>query len=270
MRTLQQSSINEGRIYKACKWGMIHGAASAAERFQLCKAVGFDGMEPVSPLEACVVEIRQASAATGLPVHGMVNQRVNRLYRLGSPDEATRAEGRRLLARSLRECHACGGDSVLWIPGRVGPDGTHDDVWRRSIEEVRRVLPLASKLGVRLLVENVWNKFCQNPEQMRDYLDEIDSPWVGAYFDIGNARKFAPSEAWIRTLGRRIVKVDVKDWSESRGLCTIGEGVVNWPAVCDALGEAGFSGWATAEVKGGRRKELAEIAQQMDRVLQIR
>jgi hexulose-6-phosphate isomerase len=260
---------NAGRIHKACKWGMIEGAASALERFQWCQKLGYDGMEPVSPLDADLAKVREAAHETGMPVHGMVNQRVNRQLRLASQDEAIRAQGRQLLKQSLRECHACGGDSVLFIPGRVGADGTHDDVWKRSIPEVRRILPLASKLGVRLLVENIWNGFCQKPELMRDYIDEIDSPWFGSYFDIGNARKFAPSEDWIHTLGRRIGKLDVKDWSKSAGLCKIGDGDVNWPAVCDALAENDFSGWATAEVKGGGRKELADIARRMDRVLQI-
>jgi hypothetical protein len=174
-----------------------------------------------------------------------------------------------LLAQSLRECQACGGDSVLFIPGRVGPDGTHDEVWKRSIPEVRRFLPLASRLGVRLLIENVWNGFCQKPELMRDYIDEIDNPWFGSYFDIGNACKFAPSEDWIRTLGRRIVKLDVKDWKKSKGLCDIGNGDVNWLAVREALAELGFSGWATAEVRGGGRDRLADIARRMSQVFQI-
>jgi L-ribulose-5-phosphate 3-epimerase len=260
---------NRGRIYKSCKWGMIQGAASALERFQWCKELGYDGMEPVSPVGADLAEILAASRESDLPVHGMVNQRVNRQYRLASPEESIREQGRTLLEQSLHECHACGGDSVLFIPGRVGPDGTHEEVWKRSIPEVRHVLPLASKLGVRLLIENVWNGFCQKPDLMRDYIDEVDSPWFGSYFDIGNAAKFAASEDWIRTLGRRIVKLDVKDWSKATGLCDIGDGEVNWPAVREALGDLAFSGWATAEVRGGGRDRLADIAQRMNRVLDI-
>ena len=102
---------------------------------------------------------------------------------------------------------------------------------------------------------------------MRDYLDEIDSPWVGAYFDIGNVRKFGPSEDWIRTLGRRIVKLDVKDWGRGNGFCKIGDGDVNWPEVRAALGEIGFTGWSTAEVRGGDRERLADVAQRMNNVL---
>ena len=55
-------------------------------------------------------------------------------------------------------------------------------------------------------------RFCYKPEQFRDYLDEINNPWVQAYYDIGNMQKFAPSHEWIRILGNRNVKLDVKDW----------------------------------------------------------
>jgi hexulose-6-phosphate isomerase len=141
-------------------------------------------------------------------------------------------------------------------------------VWHRSIVEIRKVLPLASRLGVRVLIENVWNGFCETPEQMRDYLDEIASTWVGAYCDIGNCRKFGPSEKWIRTLGRRIVKLDCKDWSQTNGFSSrIGDGDIDWRAVRQALADIGFSGWCTAEVQGGGREELADIASRMNRVL---
>jgi hexulose-6-phosphate isomerase len=115
----------------------------------------------------------------------------------------------------------------------------------------------------------VWNRFCEKPDLMRDYIDQFESPWVGSYFDIGNAAKFAPSDQWIRTLGPRIVKLDLKDWSQAKGLCDIGTGEIDWPAVGAALVEIGFSGWATAEVKPGNRRRLAEIVKQMDRVLVI-
>src|SRR5690606_21606361 len=146
---------------------------------------------------------------------------------------------------------------------------THDDVWQRSIEEIRKALPTASKLGVRILIENGWNGFCETPQRMRRYLDEIDSPWGGAYFDSGSVRKVSPSEDWIYELGHRIVKRDVKDWGQSNGFCKIGDGDVDWAAVRNALAEIGFTGWCTAEVQGGDRQRLADIAARMDRVLAL-
>lgn len=260
---------NRGRIFKSVKWGMIGGDGSVLEKFELCKRLGYDGMELEAPSRHNLDEVLAASAVTGMPVHGTVGQK-HWSVRLSSPDASVREEAREDLLTGLADTKNYGGDTILLVPGKVGgADETHDDVWNRSIEQIRLVLPTAAKLGVRVLIENVWNGFCETPEQLRDYLDEIDSPWVGAYFDIGNVRKFGPSEDWIRVLGERIVKLDVKDWGQSNGFCKIGDGDVNWPAVREALAEIGFTGWCTAEVGGGGRERLAEIATNINRVLEL-
>jgi L-ribulose-5-phosphate 3-epimerase len=278
---------NAGRIFKTCKWGMIQGGTkSVLEKFQLCKEVGFDGMELTNPInfgepdsssnpeenDPKIAEILAASRETGMPVHGLVNIQGNRKAHIASPDEATREKGRALLEQSIRNCHAYGGSAVLLVPGKVsGPDETHDDVWKRSIKQIRKVLPMASQLGVRICIETVWNKFCEKPEQLRDYVDEINSAWFGVWLDIGNVQKLSPSENWVRVLGPRIVKIDVKGYSKKNGLkIKIGDGDINWPAVCDALAEVNYCGWASAEVPGGDRKWLADVSKRMDRVLEIR
>ncbi len=97
----------------------------------------------------------------------------------------------------------------FWCRAKWADDGTHDDVWRRSIVQIRKVLPVASRLGVRICIETVWNKFCEKPEQLRDYVDEINSPWFGVWLDIGNVRKFAPSEE----LGARSRHTNRANWT---------------------------------------------------------
>jgi tetratricopeptide (TPR) repeat protein len=131
-------------------------------------------------------ELQAASRATGMPIHGLVDMK-HWDVRLSAPDQATRDAGRAILEQAIRDAHAMGGHSVLLVPGKVGDDASHEEVWSRSIPEIQQVLPVAASLGVRVLIENVWNGFCETPEEARDYLDEIGSPWVGAYFDIGNA-----------------------------------------------------------------------------------
>ena len=256
------------RIFKSVKWGMVKQPGSVKGKFALLKSLGFDGVELESPDILNSKEVREASEATDMPVHGVVNMRHWKI-RLSDPDPQQRERSRQILQQCIRESSQFGGSSVLLVPGRVsGPEETHDQVWQRSIEEIRKCLPLASRLGVRILVENVWNGFCESAEQFRDYLDEINSPWVGAYFDVGNARKFAPSEEWIRTLGTRILKLDIKGWGKSKGFAhEIGTGDVDWLAVREALEAINFSGWATAEVTGGEKDRLADIAKRMDDVL---
>ncbi len=258
---------NRGRIFKADKGGDI-GAdlQTMRERLIQYRDLGFDGIEGASPNIKDLSALQTAIAETGFPVHGLVNG-VHWKERLSSPDASVREIGRAALEQALKDAHVLRASTVLLVPGRVtGDDENHDHVWQRSIVEIRKVLPVASRLGVSILIENVWNGFCEEPELLRDYIDEIDSPWVGVYFDIGNCRRFGPAENWIRVLGRRIVKLDVKDWSAKNQFCRLGEGDVNWPEVRVALAEIGFSGWATRE---GRDHSLEDTAQLMNELLDL-
>ncbi len=263
----ERSRANQGRIYIANKGGGIgKDKAAMVRRLEQYKALGFDGIEGGSPNIKDIPALQQAIAETGVPVHGVVDG-VHWKHHLSSPDPNVREIGRLTLEQAVKDSKAIGGSSVLLVPGRVeGDDENHDHVWKRSIVEIRKVLPVASRLGIHILIENVWNGFCETPEQLRDYVDEIDSPWVGVYFDIGNVRKFGPSEDWIRTLGSRIVKLDVKDWGETNGFCRLGEGDVNWPEVRKALAEINFTGWATRE--GGDRS-LEDTVQLMNELLDL-
>ncbi len=82
-------------------------------------------------------------------------------------------------------------------------------------------------------------------------------------------------DQWIDTLGPRIKKLDVKDFSRQKrndeGLwkgfgVKIGDGDSDWERVCAALDRIGYTGWASAEVGGGGQERLAEIANRMDQV----
>ena len=267
-RAIQDNPAEKRRkIKKSVKWGMVGAGDSTLEKFEIQKELGYDGIEFVIPTEINLDEVIEASRQTDMPVHGLVDMKHWEI-RLSSPDEKQRKQGIAILNQCIADCRKLGGDSVLLVPGQVtGPEETHDDVWNRSIACIREVIPTAEKQNVKILIENVWNGFCEQPETLRDYIDEIDSPWVQVYFDIGNARKFAPSEKWIRVLGQRIAKLDVKDWGQKNGFCKIGDGDVDWPAVCKELDKLQFEGWCTAEVEGGDQERLRDIAARMDRVL---
>jgi hexulose-6-phosphate isomerase len=257
-----RAGSNRGVIYKAVK---TNGKLTAGQLAKL-KELGFDGVEGVSPGIADKAVYMDMIRASGMPVHGVVDM-VHWQKRLSSPDAKVRAAGQTALAQAVRDAKEFGASSVLLVPGKVtGPNETHDHVWQRSIPEIRKTIPLASKLGIQILIEPVWNGFCESPESLCRYIDEINSPWVGVYFDIGNVQRFAPAHEWIRKLGKRTVKLDVKDWGVKSGFCKLGEGDVDWPEVRKALKEIGFSGWATREGNDGGHEHTARL---MDELLDL-
>ena len=251
----------KGRIYKSVKGGQKKGESVEAFFLRL-KALGFDGVESGNHHHAA--DYFAATKKTGIMVHGLVGG-WHWHTRLSSADPEVRKKAAKLLEQSIRNVRTLGGSSLLLVPGKVtGANETHDHVWNRSVEIIEDSLPLASQLGVRILVETVWNGFCESPEKFREYIDVFNSPWLGAYFDIGNMQKFAPAEEWIRTLGDRTVKLDIKDWGKKRGFCRLGEGDVNWEKVREALNDVGFNGWATRE---GRDKDLQDTSSLIDELL---
>ncbi len=260
-------------IYTSIKMGMFNEDLPLLEKFRILQNLGYDGIELNSPGGVDKKEALEASRALGFPIHGAVDS-IHWGTRLSDPDPEIRQKGLQGLIKAIEDVHFVGGDAVLLVPGaaRDPEKESHGHVWTRSIAEIRKALPLASKHGVRILIENVWNNFLYDPKGdnrqsaslLAAYLDEIASPWVGSYFDIGNHQRFGKPAEWIRLLGPRIVKLDVKDWGVSNGFCKIGDGDVDWPDVREALAEIGYTGWATAEVAGGDRERMRDIKQRMD------
>lgn len=256
-------------IKKSLKWGMIRVQGSVLDKFRLLRSIGFDGVELDSPGGVDKAEALQASQETGLPIEGIVNA-THWNVRHSDPDPKVRAQARVNLGAALRDAKLVGADSVLLVPGKVTDPETenHDQVWRRSIADIHEMIPLAEELQVRILIENVGNGFCADPHQFAAYIDAIDSPWVGVHFDIGNHIWQGPPAEWIRILGSRIRKLDVKDRSKGRERRKIGEGDADWPAVRQALKELGYRGWAAAEVEGGDAGRLREVLRRMNEVLE--
>jgi L-ribulose-5-phosphate 3-epimerase len=263
------------RTYKkAVKIGMVNVEGTLLEKFQLLKDLGFDGVELDSPSGLDLDEVLAAKAETGLEIPGVVDS-VHWAKPFSHPDEAVRAEGCAALETALRDCKKVGGDSVLVVPALVGEGVSYDDAYTRSQAELRKLVPLAEELGVRIAFENVWNNFLLSPLEAARYVDELESDHVGWHFDIGNVVAYGWPDQWIKILGKRIFKLDLKDYSRKKlndegrwagfGV-QIGEGDAGWPQVMKALDEIGYSGWGCAEVAGGDRERLAQIAANIDRV----
>lgn len=264
-------SVALGPIYKTLKIGMVGVAGSLTEKFAAVKAAGFDGIEMDSP-GFDVAETKAAIESTGLPVDGSVCSSHWQI-RHTSPDPDQRKTALSHLEQAIRDTHAVGGHTVLLVVGR-GSDGEEGELIQRSVENISKALPLAAKLGVVIAIENVWNQFLydhdgdanQTADKLAEYVDMFASPWVGMQFDIGNHWKYGDPAQWIRTLGKRIVKLDAKGFSRAKNSFTktITDGDIDWASVRAALSDIQYIGWAAAEVGGGDADRLAAISQDMD------
>ena len=274
--SLVRAARHEGTIKKAVKFGMVQEEGlSVMEKFQLLKGLGFDGVELDSPSSLDRDEVIAARDATGLPIHGVVDS-VHWQKTLSDPDATVRAEGLAGLMTAIGDAHAYGASTVLLVPAVVNKRVSYADAYTRSQTEIRKALPVAVELGVKIAFENVWNMFLLSPLECARYVDEFESDQVGWYFDVGNVVNYGWPEHWIHTLGSRILKLDIKEYSRAKRdqegpyagfRVPLGEGDCDWPAVVQALDEIGYAGWATAEIAGGDTERLREIAERMDRIL---
>jgi len=147
-------------------------------------------------------------------------------------------------------------------------------------ESIKKLLPVAEETQVAIALENVWNNWCVRPELYNWVVASFNSPWVKAYFDVGNHVKYAgilrgdkveiayPPEVWIRIFGPRLAKVHVKDYqlnADGKGgnWAAIGQGSVNWPVVRKALDDVGYNGWLTDETGLG----WSELSRRLDRII---
>ena len=223
-----------------------------------------------------IEDTKIAIKETGLPVDGTVCSTHWDVCHT-SPDAAVRSQALRDLQTALRDTHAVGGNTALLVIGK-GEHGTEKEIWPRAIENISKAIPLAAELGVHIAIENVWNQFLydhggdnkQTADKFVKFVDELNSPWVGMQFDIGNHWKYGSMGDWIRTLGRRVVKLDLKGFSRAKGKFTkIGEGDLDWADVRKALKEINYYGWAAAEVSGGDLDRLKEVSANMDKVFNL-
>jgi len=263
------------------------------------KAAGFEGYESLdrgaSPEKA--ESARELAEKHGMRIHGVLYGWAN----FNHPEnvEADLAT----VETALRAAKAFGASTVLLVPCRIGAkmpkpwefdlrfeettghlkqvvagDNTpyadyvaaHNRSADAARDAVRRLVPIAEKTGVIVALENVGNNMWVQPEFFQNFVARFDSPWVRAYFDIGNHVQYAPPEKWIRTLGKLIAKCHVKDFKLNDNghggkMVPIRDGSVNWPEVRKAWDEIGYNGWASIE--GSEELSLAERGRRFDLIL---
>jgi L-ribulose-5-phosphate 3-epimerase len=246
--------------------GVSQGSPLAA--FRTLKEAGFEGVELISPNRLDRREVLQARDQTGLIIHGVSGSR-HWQDTLSDPDPQVVERGMAAIRQEFEDCRAYGGTTVLVVPAVVNRKVGYRDAYRRSQENIRRLIPDAEKHGVKIAIEEVWNRFLLSPIEFSRYIDEFESPWVGAYFDVGNVVEFGYPEEWIRELGKRILKIHIKEYAKpQRFSYLLGEGKeIDWAAVRSALIAVGYQGWITAEVPFGKLDQMKDVVRRMDQLL---
>ncbi|TWU02683.1 sugar phosphate isomerase/epimerase family protein [Stieleria varia] len=267
-------AANTPWLRKTLKVGMIGVKGSLLDKFKVAKEAGFEGVEmnaPGFPVEEAIA----AAKESGLIIDGSVGGS-HWNVRYTDPDPAVQADAVKRLKQAITETAAVGGETVLVVAGH-GKDGTPDEVYTRALKNIGEVIPVAKDNNIQIVIENVWNHFLydhdggqdQTVDALAKFVDDFDEPdVVGVQFDIGNHWKYGDIAQWIRTLGPRIMKLDIKGFSRAENKFTkITEGDVDWPAIEKALRDIKFTGWLAAEVGGGDLERLREVSRNMENAL---
>ena len=259
---------------KAIMWGTVGVKGTVLEKMKAIKAAGFDGAEMVSHMDQD--EVLRARDEAGLEIPSVCGE-LHWKMPLSDPDPKVRQEGLEALKQCLRDAKRYGAGSILLVPGKVGEGTTYNECWTRSLTEIRKAIPLAEELGVKISIENVWNDFIAKEGEALRYLEEINSPWVGWHFDCGNIIRYGNPIDWIKKLGPRIVRVHVKEYSRDRAMrlgsdwegfnVRLLEGANNWKGILKALRDIGYEGYLITEQPGGDSPEgLKDLCQRLDTI----
>jgi L-ribulose-5-phosphate 3-epimerase len=257
-------------IKKGLVFHMLPTKLSYGERMKLARDVGFEVVQaPTTPDEHAAEEIKKAADGANVRIDSVMNID-HWKYPLSSGDAAVVEKSLTGMRTSLHNAKLWGSDAVLLVPAVVNPQTSYRDAWTRSQTQIRKLLPLAEELKIVIAIEEVWNKFLLSPLEMSKYIGEFQSLWIQAWFDVGNVMFYGYPQDWIRTLGKSIAKVHLKDFKRKENgyeWVNLGDGDVDWEAVRAAFREIGYSGSAICELNGGDEAYLRDVSRRVDRLV---
>ena len=256
---------------KAVLYDMLPSSLSMDDRFKLAKDVGFEGVEAPRCTPDQAEGFRKSADKAGIRIHSIIFGGWD--APMSSPDPAVIERGMELVRTNLHSAQIMGCDGILLVPAVVNASVHYADAYKRSHENIEKLIPEAEKRKVMINIEEVWNNFLLSPLEYSHFIDDFRSPWIGSYFDVGNVVRFGWPEDWILTVGKRIRKVHIKDFKGGPGLGTggqwvnLGEGSINWKAVRQAFLDVGYTGFMTTELSSGDETYLRDVSSRVDRII---
>jgi len=271
---MDEKTPAQNSMKKAIMWATVGVKGSTLEKMRAIKAAGFNGTEMMSHMDQD--EVLRARDEVGLEIPSVCGKLHWKLP-LSDPNPKVREEGLEGMKQCLRDAKRYGAGSILLVPGTASKGVSYQECWTRSIAEIRKAIPLAEELGVKISIENVWNDFITKEDEALRYLEEINSPWVGWHFDCGNIIRYGDPIDWIKKLGSHINRVHIKEYSLDRAMRSgkrgegfnvpLLEGANNWKGIMKALREVGYANYLITEQPGGNSPEgLKDLCQRLDKI----
>ncbi|MGH9664496.1 MAG: sugar phosphate isomerase/epimerase family protein, partial [Bryobacteraceae bacterium] len=199
---------------------------------------------------------------------------------LASPNNPVRKDAEARVRKAIQLAPLLRCEAILVTPAVLGHgklmETTTDEAWARATAVFPEFLKQAARNQVLLTPENVWSRFLVSPRDMRAFLDQFQSEWIAAHFDVGNVLQYGYPEDWIASLGARIRRLHFKDYRLSTraaqgGFVPLLEGDVQWKSVMAALTKARYSGYVSAETAfdASDPGALQKVSRAMDTILEM-
>jgi len=254
---------------------IVLSGRSLDEIIDLCQEAGYEAVEltfrdggalDVNMSEAEIKQVGEKCAAAGIEITSVIASYKERGNML-SPDPEERKKGRKSTVRALEICSLLNAGAILLHPGQLTSQGTYEEAWNGLLTELKELAPIAATYKSAIGLENVWNKFLLSPKEMAEFIDEVGSEWVGTYLDTANMMAYGYPEHWVRSLGKRITRIHLKDFKRGEHqFVNLLDGDTDWPTLMKELRAIGYTGALIHEV-GGDHETLVDIAARMRKIV---
>lgn len=250
------------------------------ECLQIAKEAGFEAIElnvgnpdaliNANSTESEVRAIGEQVRSYGLEMAG-ISSSLFWEHPLTSPDPAESEGSFEFIKKMIKIANWAGADTILVVPGAVNENVEYDVAYDLAQKALKKLIPVCEANGVVIGVENVWNGMLLSPMESARFIDEIGSPWIQWYFDVGNMVKDGWPEQWVKILGTRIRRIHIKDYNRDvpgwGGFCELLTGSIDYPKVMAALRKVGYDRYITAEVGARDRDGLIELGQKVAKIV---
>ncbi|MFZ5969681.1 MAG: L-ribulose-5-phosphate 3-epimerase [Bacillota bacterium] len=168
----------------------------------------------------------------------------HRKFPFGSRDGQTREKAYEIMDKAI----ALAGDLGIRNIQLAGYDVYYEDsdaeTKKRFIEGLRYAAQRAASANIMQSIEIMDTEFIGTISRCLEFIEEIDSPWLQIYPDLGNLTQWTDHPALELEKGlRHIVAIHLKDTKPGIFKCVpFGEGTVNFPELFKKLSDLCYAG----------------------------